>query len=1123
MNDAIDAMSSVGVSIRDMAGNIRPVSDIMKDLAGKWANLTDEERQHTAVSVAGKFQLTRFLALMNNFEMATSATTTAINSQGSAMKEQEKYSDSLEARINRLDTAWNKFTLSLGNAFLTDSLVGGIETLNSLATTISKFVNKFGALGAIFGIIGVATVALSAKFKTFTTSLIFGTAGMSRMQLASAGLTAGMTRLGIASVSVGTAFRGLIASTGIGLLFVGIGFAVEKLIGAFAKAKKEQEAFQASLNKDTDALTKNKQETEHLIDQYNGLTEAKKKAGNDWSVKQETQYLDIQDKLAQLYPSLISYIDGSGRSHLKSAEQIKLEIQATNELINAKKAQQQLDAQDKFKKSTKKRDDLSDKVDSKGANVLQEVVIGADKNIIKQHQTELRILEAEWSNASQKITSDVLKISSAYTTLQIDPAIQQSVEGFISKIDTSKLNANQLLSFSQSIGETTDALQKAYAAGDVTSFDKAKQAIIDLSLQMGNSKQVAYAFALSFDDIKNQSELTANAIFAGKDGMDGIDESALDAADSVDGLSGSMNGLEGATNGATDALTGNISAAQILFGVTSDQIAQMENAVAIVQMLSDVENLSAQQKGILAQATAVLAAQYPQLNGAISDNIDWIATQVGYMGALGNVSGQSAATMIKNQNSTTKATIAQINQRILGYKKEAQALAALVNNIEAAYETEGMSGAKSAVLHKATKRLDQINAELASANASLVEVTYGSGVKTGQIKIDKPNSTKTNSGAGSGKKTGSGNSKSKDNKIEKTINPFEDKLHDYDEDIKKSEAIQKRYKEGSKEWIAEEKKQIGFIEKKRQTVIAEKAALEKLLKTGKLDKNQKKEVNNRIKELTTSQEEYTTAIKENSQAIMENMINAKITATENAYNKEIAALQKKLDLMDEEDKKQERINRRKELQDQLDKAKSDTRYEYVDKNGKVQLTYDKAEVARIEKEKTDQEAAWKKEDERAALEKKIAELEVNRDKAIAALNKLEETYFKKSIKNADDMKKVLAQLATALEKTYKGGLPKHHTGGIVGSSTTKLGKLANQLFNAKSNEQVSLLKKGEFVVNPMLPHVQNNLNRILGGGLGNSSGQAVVYNYNMSNFTIQADNAQELFKNLDMHVRMNKS
>jgi TP901 family phage tail tape measure protein len=59
MDDAIGALNSVGVSIKDMAGNVRPVSNILEDLAGKWTKLSDEQRQNLGVTLAGRFQLTR--------------------------------------------------------------------------------------------------------------------------------------------------------------------------------------------------------------------------------------------------------------------------------------------------------------------------------------------------------------------------------------------------------------------------------------------------------------------------------------------------------------------------------------------------------------------------------------------------------------------------------------------------------------------------------------------------------------------------------------------------------------------------------------------------------------------------------------------------------------------------------------------------------------------------------------------------------------------------------------------------------------------------------------------------------------------------------------------------------
>lgn len=54
MSDATDSLEAVGVTIRDLEGNVKPVQDILGDLASKWTSLSDEQRQNTAVSVAGR-------------------------------------------------------------------------------------------------------------------------------------------------------------------------------------------------------------------------------------------------------------------------------------------------------------------------------------------------------------------------------------------------------------------------------------------------------------------------------------------------------------------------------------------------------------------------------------------------------------------------------------------------------------------------------------------------------------------------------------------------------------------------------------------------------------------------------------------------------------------------------------------------------------------------------------------------------------------------------------------------------------------------------------------------------------------------------------------------------------
>jgi TP901 family phage tail tape measure protein len=59
MQPSIDALNSIGISIKDMGGNVKPVSDILGELAGKWTTLSAEQQQNIGVTIAGRYQLTR--------------------------------------------------------------------------------------------------------------------------------------------------------------------------------------------------------------------------------------------------------------------------------------------------------------------------------------------------------------------------------------------------------------------------------------------------------------------------------------------------------------------------------------------------------------------------------------------------------------------------------------------------------------------------------------------------------------------------------------------------------------------------------------------------------------------------------------------------------------------------------------------------------------------------------------------------------------------------------------------------------------------------------------------------------------------------------------------------------
>lgn len=54
LNKYSAALAAVGVQIKDSAGNLRAMDQILDDLAGKWQNLTNAQQMALAQTVAGK-------------------------------------------------------------------------------------------------------------------------------------------------------------------------------------------------------------------------------------------------------------------------------------------------------------------------------------------------------------------------------------------------------------------------------------------------------------------------------------------------------------------------------------------------------------------------------------------------------------------------------------------------------------------------------------------------------------------------------------------------------------------------------------------------------------------------------------------------------------------------------------------------------------------------------------------------------------------------------------------------------------------------------------------------------------------------------------------------------------
>ena len=146
-----------GVDIMLDENTFKSTYDIMDELAEKWQDLTDVEQATITELIAGKRQGNIISSLLNNFDIARDALETSKTSSGSATKEHEKYMDSLEAKLNQLQAAWQEFSLAFMNS---DFLKGLVDAGTGILTILTDIIDSLGVLPTL---IGAVVAAMSFK------------------------------------------------------------------------------------------------------------------------------------------------------------------------------------------------------------------------------------------------------------------------------------------------------------------------------------------------------------------------------------------------------------------------------------------------------------------------------------------------------------------------------------------------------------------------------------------------------------------------------------------------------------------------------------------------------------------------------------------------------------------------------------------------------------------------------------------------------------------------------------------------------------------------------------------------------------------------------------------------
>lgn len=171
--------------MRDTTGQFRDFDDVIFEISDKWDGLDTNTQRYIATVAAGARQQSRFIALVADNERLKELADSAKDSEGSSDRQFNKTLDSLEAKMNKLKTAYHEFILGVLNSDIIKTGVAALtklfEVLNNisdLAGPFNGFVKTLMLLGTFLGGKALVQGAISLISGGATTSLtgLLGTA-----------------------------------------------------------------------------------------------------------------------------------------------------------------------------------------------------------------------------------------------------------------------------------------------------------------------------------------------------------------------------------------------------------------------------------------------------------------------------------------------------------------------------------------------------------------------------------------------------------------------------------------------------------------------------------------------------------------------------------------------------------------------------------------------------------------------------------------------------------------------------------------------------------------------------------------------------------------------------------
>lgn len=142
LRDKVLALSGVDIMLDE--DTYKSTFQILKEISKVWDELKNKEQASLLELLFGKKQGSIGAGLLKNFGMAEEALKTALDAEGSALKENEVFLESIQGHLNKLSAAWETFSYD----FLDSEFVkGAVDFLTKVVNLLDDLTNSIGGLG----------------------------------------------------------------------------------------------------------------------------------------------------------------------------------------------------------------------------------------------------------------------------------------------------------------------------------------------------------------------------------------------------------------------------------------------------------------------------------------------------------------------------------------------------------------------------------------------------------------------------------------------------------------------------------------------------------------------------------------------------------------------------------------------------------------------------------------------------------------------------------------------------------------------------------------------------------------------------------------------------------------